>query len=469
MRRGAPLRVNDYAVAHGIRRGLPRGHLPLRTLLVVPMLSGGRVTAMAAVASREGGYTQEDELQVTSFLHTLQTVMDARRAVAEETRLQAELEQARKLESVGRLAGGVAHDFNNMLGVILGHTEMAVDLLEPGHPALGDLLQVQRAAERSAELTRQLLAFARKQTVAPRLLDLNEEIESSLQILRRMIGEDVQLRWIPGQGVDPVRMDPTQLSQILANLCANARDAMEGPGTVILQTRADALEPEDRAGRPGLAPGRYVVPSVADDGKGMDPETLAHAFEPFFTTKELGKGTGLGLATAYGAVKQNGGAVEVASEPGSGTRFTIWLPEAAGGPERAAVDGEAHPPSGGTGTVLVVEGEPAILHRTAGMLRRVGYTVLEAPTPGEGLRLAGSAEGPVHLLLTDVVMPGVNGKELADGVRGVQPGIALLFMSGYPANVIVRHGILDEGVRFVQKPFTLAELARAVRAALDRR
>jgi len=381
--------------------------------------------------------------------------------------LEAQLRQAQKMESIGRLAGGVAHDFNNMLGVIIGYTELALEEMDPDQPLSLPLHEIRKAALRSADLTRQLLAFARKQTVIPQVLDLNETVEGMLKMLQRLIGEDIQLTWLPGAGIWPVKVDPSQIDQVLANLCVNARDAITGTGRITIETRAVRFDEAYCAVHPGAVPGEYVLLAVSDDGCGMDQETLGKLFEPFFTTKEMGKGTGLGLATVYGIVKQNGGFVTVASERGHGATFHIYLPRhVAAGAEGMREEGQAVPVASGHETVLLVEDEPAILDMARRMLEKLGYRVLAAPTPGEAIRRAGEHAGEVHLLLTDVIMPEMNGRDLANSLIGLHPEIRSLFMSGYTSDVIAPHSVLEEGVHFLQKPFSLQTLAAKVREAL---
>ena len=388
---------------------------------------------------------------------------------AEEARekLQAQLSQAQKMESVGRLAGGVAHDFNNMLGVILGHAEMALETTGPDQPIHADLQEIRKAAERSADLTRQLLAFARKQTIATKVLDLNETVEGMLKMLRRLIGENIALDWRPGRDLWPVKMDPGQIDQILANLCVNARDALGAGGKITIETGTRAFDESEARRHPGIAPGDYAQLTVSDNGCGMDRETLNNLFEPFFTTKAVGKGTGLGLATVYGAVKQNHGYIDVDSEPGRGTTFRIYLPRHADKAGAGSNTRPAAPAAPGKETVLLVEDEPAILNIGKTMLERLGYHVLGAATPGEAIRAAEDHSGEIHLLMTDVVMPEMNGRDLAKNLLSIYPNLKRLFMSGYTADVIAHHGVLHEGVDFIQKPFSMNELSAKVRQALD--
>jgi signal transduction histidine kinase len=390
------------------------------------------------------------------------------RETEEREKLQTQFAQAQKMESVGRLAGGVAHDFNNMLGAILGYTELAMEKVDPAQPLFAYLQEVRKAAERSADLTRQLLAFARKQTVAPKVLDLNETVSGMLKMLQRLIGEDIELAWLPGKDLGSVNVDPSQIDQILANLCVNARDAIAGVGKVTIETGAAAFDEAYCAAHAGFVPGDYVLLAVSDNGCGMDQETLGHLFEPFFTTKEPGKGTGLGLAMVYGAVKQNNGFINVYSEPGQGTTFKIYLPRHEAKAQAQADAAAAHPARGGHETLLLVEDDPALLSMTTMMLGRMGYAVIGAKTPGEAIRLAHEHAGDISLLLTDVVMPEMNGRDLAANILSLYPGMKRLFMSGYTASVIAHHGVLDQGVNFIQKPFSITDLAAKVREALDR-
>ncbi len=394
-------------------------------------------------------------------------ITEQKQAEEERGKLQEQLTQAQKMESVGRLAGGVAHDFNNMLGVIIGHAEMAMEQVDPAQPLFSDLEEIRKAAERSAILTRQLLTFARKQTVAPKVIDLNETVEGMLQMLRRLIGEDIHLVWLPGKNLPPLKMDPSQIDQILANLCVNARDAINGVGKITIETGEAAFDKAYCAVHAGFAPGEYALLAVSDNGCGMDKETIGHLFEPFFTTKEVGKGTGLGLATVYGAVKQNNGFVNVYSEPGQGTTFRIYLPPHLAGTRVRADAATAKTAVCGSETILLVEDEPAILRMAAMMLERLGYAVMTAQTPGEAILLANEHTGPIHLLMTDVVMPEMNGRDLAKNILSIYPGIKRLFMSGYTANVIAHHGVLDEGVHFIQKPFSSKDLGAKLRDVLE--
>ncbi len=401
------------------------------------------------------------------FLCEARDITERKQAETEKNKLEAQLQQAQKMESVGRLAGGVAHDFNNMLGVILGYTEIIINKLGPGHQLQRYLTQIRNAASRSASLTQQLLAFARKQTIAPKVVDLNETVENMLKMLQRLIGEDIELKWQPKTDLWPVKVDPSQIDQIMANLCVNARDAITDVGKITIETENSNIGKEYCESHPGFVQGEYLRLAVSDNGCGMEKETLGKLFEPFFTTKDKGKGTGLGLATVYGIVKQNNGFINVYSEPGHGTTFTIYLPRYRGIDAQKQHEGPVTPAARGQETILLVEDEPAILEMTTTMLEGQGYTVKAAVTPGEAIRLARDNAGEIHLLMTDVVMPEMNGRELAKTLLTLYPDIKRLFMSGYTANVIAHHGVLDEGVYFIQKPFSIKELSAKVREALD--
>jgi CheY-like chemotaxis protein len=371
------------------------------------------------------------------------------------------------MESVGRLAGGVAHDFNNMLSAILGHAELAMIKLRPSDPVLEDLKAIKKVSLRSADLVRQLLAFARKQTVAPRVLDLNHTVAGMLKMLQRLMGEDIDLVWKPGAERWTVRMDPSQIDQILANLCVNARDAISGVGQVVIQTETAAFNETYCAMHPGFSSGEYVKLTVTDNGSGMTPDVMERIFEPFFTTKEVGKGTGLGLATVYGIVKQNEGFVNVRSQPGQGTTFGIYLPRSAGDARHSSPERVQDAPEGRGERVLVVEDEASILQVTKAMLERLGYAVVTAGTPREAIGRAQAHAGDLRLLITDVIMPEMNGRDLAERISALVPGVKVLFASGYTANVIAHHGVLDDGVQFLPKPFSMKDLAVKVRQALQ--
>jgi two-component system, cell cycle sensor histidine kinase and response regulator CckA len=394
-------------------------------------------------------------------------ITQQKEAAAVRRKLEEQLRQAQKMEAIGRLAGGVAHDFNNKLQIILGYTELTLDGLGTDELIRNNLEEIQTAARHSTALTRQLLAFARKQTIAPRLLDLNETIAEILKMLKRLLGEDIDLLWKPGNDLWPVKMDPVQVDQILANLTVNSRDAITGIGKITIETANTELDESYCAANAGFAPGQYVLLAIGDNGMGMDRETVANIFEPFFTTKPQGEGTGLGLATVYGIVKQNEGNINVYSEPEQGTIFKIYLPRA----EAAEAISEEKMPAGprptGTETVLLVEDEEMLLAMAKTLLEKLGYSVIAAATPKEAIRRTEEHQGEIQLLLTDVIMPEMNGRELYHQLRALRPGLACLFMSGYTANVISHHGVLNEGIHFLQKPFSIEKLATMLRKALE--
>jgi CheY-like chemotaxis protein len=352
-----------------------------------------------------------------------------------------------------------------MLQTILGYSDLSLAQVAATSPVHEGLLEIRKAAMRSADLTRQLLAFARKQTAIPKILDLNDTVAGMLKMLQRLIGENIELAWLPGHSLWPVKMDPSQLGQILANLAINARDAIADTGKITIETENALLDAAFCADHPDCLPGEYVLLVVSDNGCGMDRETLAQIFEPFFTTKEQGKGTGLGLATVYGIVKQNNGFVSVDSEPGQGAAFSIYLPSFASEtvPEEASRQEE---PAGGTETVLLVEDDAAILNLGKTILQRLGYTVLAANTPMMAIQLAQEHAGEIHLLITDVVMPEMNGRELVQRLSSCRPVMLCLYMSGYTADVIAHHGVLDPGIHFLQKPFSISDLALTIRKTL---
>jgi len=403
----------------------------------------------------------------THYVTVMQDISERKQAESDKAKLEDQLQHAHKMDSVGRLAGGVAHDFNNMLGVILGHVNLALMDLEPTQPLYVNMMEIQKAAERSADLTRQLLAFARKQAITPTLVNMNEAVAGVLNMLKRIIGEAITLDWQPEKSVWSVKVDPSQLDQILANLCVNARDALADNGKITIETGNSVIDKEYSADCKGIVPGEYVRLTVSDNGCGMDKETLDLIFEPFFTTKDTGKGTGLGLATVYGAVKQNNGFIYVHSEPGLGTTFSVFLPRYLGDVQKVQAVGVEESARRGQETVLLVEDEPAILKVATMILTRQGYTVLAAESPGRAMDLAREHAGRISLLLTDVVMPEKNGRDLAKDLLLRYPTLKCLFMSGLTADVIANHGAIDEGVHFIQKPFSVHSLADKVREVLD--
>lgn len=400
---------------------------------------------------------------------TVQDITERRKVEEEKEKLRSQLFQAQKMETVGRLAGGVAHDINNMLSVILGFTELSLEELEPGSPLHQNLTEVQKASIRTSEITRQLLSFARKQIISPRLLDLNKAVEENQRILTRFVGENARLEWAPGRDVWPILMDPAQVVQILINLCINARDAIDGNGVVCISTDRQSFGP-DNPPPPGEmegVAGDFVVLSISDNGAGMESDTLANLFEPFFTTKGVGKGTGLGLSSVYGIVKQNKGYIQVESEQGVGTTFRIYLPRHEVDETDAAAVNDQIAPVGGNETILVVEDQAPNLKMETALLEQLGYKVLGTNSPREAIEWVGAIGEDIHLLLTDVVMPEMNGMEMAGMIKKIRPEIRVLFMSGYSADVIPQQGAAPLGIHFLAKPFTLKGLASKVREILD--
>ncbi|MHB8764440.1 MAG: PAS domain S-box protein [Deferrisomatales bacterium] len=470
IRTGEPRVVRDVAAeadfAPWRREALARGY---RSGLGLPLAVQGRVVgALGLYAAETGAFDPEETGLLAEVAGVLSHGVEALRTRQALERSEEQLRQAQKLEAVGRLAGGVAHDFNNLLQVILSFSEM---LLEGEARLLSDgarrwLEEIHRSGERAAGLTRQLLAFSRKQVLEPRVLAPNAVVSDLTRMLGRLLGEDVELTTVLDPAVGRVKADPGQLEQVLLNLAVNARDAMPRGGRLTIETGNVTLDEGYARTRAGVTPGPYVMLAVSDTGAGMDKATLERIFEPFFTTKEKGKGTGLGLSTVYGIVKQSGGNVWVYSEPGQGTTFKVYLPRVDEAPKPARV---ADPgPPGGTEAVLLVEDEEAVRAAVRQVLTAAGYEVLEARSPGDALLLAEKHPGDLQLLLTDVVMPGMGGRELAERVIALRPEVRVLYASGYTDNAVVHHGVLDPGLQFLQKPFTKEGLLRKVREVLSR-
>src|SRR5262245_16077644 len=387
--------------------------------------------------------------------------------ISERLRLEAQLFQAQRLESIGRLAGGVAHDFNNLLTAITGYSQMLLQQLETQSPMRGKLDLIKKAADRASALTGQLLAFSRKQLLQPQVMKLNDLIANIDKVLRRIIGEDIELVTVFGPDLGRIKADPTQLEQVMLSLVVHDRDAMPNGGKIVVETSRVELDDAYARRHVGVTPGRYVMLAVSDKGCGMDAEVLKHIFEPFYTTKKRGKGTGLGLSTVYGIVKQSGGNIWVYSEAGQGTTFKIYLPQVDDEAEEAKQEEPPVEVSGGAETVLLAEDEEFVRNFVRDVLQKYGYTVLEAQHGSEALRIGLQHSGPIHLLLTDVVMPRMSGQQLAKQMTTLHPKVKVLYMSGYTESAIVHHGVLDSHTAFVQKPFTGEALARRVREILD--
>ena len=390
-----------------------------------------------------------------------------RQAQAELRDSQERYMQAQKLESIGRLAGGVAHDFNNLLTVINGYSEIVLGKLEAGHPARQHVKEIRKAGERAASLTQQLLAFGRKQMIRPRPIDLNSVVRECEKMFSRLLGEDIELIARLGTGPAMTLADPGQINQVLMNLVVNARDAMPDGGRLIIETDVVEVDTQSAAGRPEVTPGPAVRLTVSDNGHGMDESTREHIFEPFFTTKGLAQGTGLGLATVYGIVKQSHGWIRVQSEPGKGSSFEIYLPRIAG-TDAVPESADAGPPPSGSETLLVVEDQEEVRAFAVSALAAFGYHVLNAADADEALELSQRYPGPIHLLVTDVVLPTMNGRELAERMKAARSEVAVLYTSGYTADVIAHRGVLDQDLAFLPKPYTAEAIAGKVREMLKR-
>ncbi len=449
--------------------------LGFRAFASFPLRVSDKTRGVASFYSTETGFFDEEELGLLqelamdiSFGVEIAEMDEARRlSESQREALTAQLLQAQKMEAVGRLAGGVAHDFNNTLQVINSYSELVLARLDPADPFRHHIQQIAKAGKRAADLTRQLLAFARKQVIAPQILDLNETIASMLTMLGRLIGEDIDILWKPAKGILPVRMDPSQIDQVLANLTVNSRDAITGNGRITIETAMAQFDQSYCDDHIGFLPGDYVMLAVSDDGSGMSKETLERVFEPFFTTKPQGQGTGLGLATVYGIVKQNEGFINVYSEIGEGTTFRIYLSRHGSESDVIHETGIPVEVQRGNEAILIAEDETAILEIGSMMLAQLGYTVLSAGKPQEALQIAKDHPGAIDLLLTDVVMPEMSGRELWLRLKELRPGLKCIFMSGYTADAIAHRGILEEGIHFLQKPFSLANLAARLREALS--
>ncbi len=434
-------------------------------------ITGGRVWKGRLVNRSKHGTRYVEEATISPVFNVQGKIVNyvaIKRDITAHLKLEEQYLQAQRMESVGRLTGGVAHDFNNFLGVILGYTEMAMEHTDASQPMHAFLEKIAEAATRSTDIVRQLLAFSRKQAIEPRELDLNQTVAGLLKMLQRLIGEDIDLAWIPSGRPLPVLMDPTQIDQILANLCVNARDAIDGNGSITLETDLVEFDEVYCGSHAGFLPGVYVVLAVSDNGRGIPRDILDKIFEPFFTTKGA-LGTGLGLATVYGIVRQNNGFINVYSEPDLGATFKIYLPMNASA-DSPRLEPQAVKRQQGRGeTVLLVEDSPEILEMSQAMLENLGYTVLPANSPTEALQQAAGHPGSIDLMLTDVIMPEMNGKELSLRIHDLHPALGVVYMSGYTANVIAHHGVLDEGIHFLQKPFSIQSLSLKIKEALDAR
>ena len=474
---GRPLLLRDPASHPSM---LPEHAQAMRRLgyhgmLTVPARVGDRVVGVLSfLTRREDGFSTEDLAIATAFashaavaLENSRLLHESRRAYDELAQTQGQLEQAQKMDAIGRLAGGVAHDFNNLLTVILGRTDILLTQIKAEDPLRRGIALIQRTAGRAAELTKQLLAFSRKQVLEAVVLDLGVVTTDMKEMLARLIGEDIALVTNLAATLGHVKADRGQIEQVVMNLAINARDAMPRGGQLVVETANADLDDEYVRRNVGSRPGPHVMLAVSDSGVGIPRELQRHIFEPFFTTKEQGKGTGLGLATVYGIVKQSGGYIEVDSEPGRGTTFRIYLPRVDSASPAAERSPRAAAPTGGTETILLVEDEDGVRELARDILRSSGYTVLEGRNGAEGLLLGERHQGALDLLLTDVVMPRMSGRELAERMVSLRPELSVLYMSGYTDDAVIRHGVLGSDTAFLQKPFTPAALVQRVRETLD--
>jgi len=460
--------TRDEALRMNITQTVPSEYLETVHRMIARKLAGGRTTAYELeIIAKDGG-------RIPVEVNTALIIQDGvavgiqgiARDVTKRKKLEQQLRQAQKMEAIGLLAGGVAHDFNNLLTTIIGYSDLTIRRLKDDDPLRRNLEEIRRAGNFAASLTRQLLAFSRKQILQPRILDINSVVGEMGRMLRRLIGEDVKLRTVLRPDLGKIKADPGQIEQVLMNLVINARDAMPDGGKLTIETQ-DVIFGKELAGQPfAVSPGTYVKLLVSDTGIGMDEGTVARIFEPFFTTKESGRGTGLGLSTVYGIIKQSGGYILVHSEVGRGTTFTVYLPQVDAASEEYRLSTTIQDHRQGAETILIVEDEGTVRRTVSKILETYGYHVLEAENGGSALLICERYKKPIHLLLTDVVMPEMSGRELADRVASHRPDLKVLYMSGYTDDVIVHHGVLDEGTAFIQKPFAADVLARKVREVL---
>jgi len=468
-RTGAPLLADEELIEELVRKGeIERVGTPSRVWMGAPLRTPRGVIGVAAVQS----YTDQDayssdDLDLLAFVSEhIASVIDHKRAEREREEAQSRFLQAQKMEAIGRLTGGIAHDFNNLLTAINGFAQLLQIDLPSSDPRQEYVARIREAGQRAAQLTRQLLAFSRKQIIAPRVVNLNEVVRDVDKMLRRIIGEDIEIDMVLSPDLWLVKVDPSQMQQVIINLAVNARDAMSQGGKLTIETANVLLDEEYVRSHPGAKVGEHIMLAISDTGVGMSEEVQAHIFEPFFTTKEEGKGTGLGLATVYGIVKQSGGNIWYYSEEGMGTTFKIYLPRTL--EEEATVEKgeETTAIPKGQGVIFLVEDDDTVRELSVWILRRAGYTVLDTSNPEEAIERVRDYPGRVDLLITDVVMPGMSGRELAQRIAEIRPGVKVLYMSGYTDNAIVDHSVLEPGMAFLQKPFTPNTLAGKVREVL---
>jgi signal transduction histidine kinase/ActR/RegA family two-component response regulator len=441
----------------------------------VPLFSKGKVIGGLLLRSyKPYAYTDKDvrlaeriASQIAGAVTNAQLYAGRIQAEQEREALQEQLRQSQKVEAIGRLAGGVAHDFNNLLTVIKGYSQLTLAEMKAEDPFRENIEEIKKSADRASDLTRQLLAFSRRQIMEMKVLDLNTILQNLEKMLRRLIGEDIGLTFLSGDDLRRVKVDPGQIEQVIINLSVNARDAMPKGGKLTIETANAVLDEEYARKHIAVKPGRYVMVSVSDTGMGMTPEVRERVFEPFFTTKERGRGTGLGLSTVYGIVKQSGGNIWIYSEPDRGTTFKIYLPQVDEALEELREKVETRELPRGIETVLIVEDDKEVRKLVARILENHGYKVLEASQGSEALPLSKEYKEQIHLMLADVVMPGLDGRELAERIKLLHPRMKVLYMSGYTENAITHHGILEKGMNYIQKPFTVDALTRKVREVLD--
>jgi signal transduction histidine kinase/CheY-like chemotaxis protein len=475
---GRAMATQQVIITHDYRqyvKNVPRvfidptqNNLTPDSALVAPMSVMGKPIGVLEIQSYQShAYTNEHSIAMNMAANLAAITIENVRLLEGEREKEEQLRQSQKMEAIGKLAGGVAHDFNNLLTAITGYSDLSLRRLEAGHPLRRNLEEIKKAGERAATLTRQLLAFSRKQMLQPKVLDLNAVIVDMFKLLQRLIGEDIDLLSSLNPSLGQVKADPGQLQQVLMNLCVNARDAMPQGGKLTIKTSNIYVDGEYAKRHVSVQPGEYVLLSISDTGCGMDARTQERVFEPFFTTKEQGKGTGLGLSTVYGIVKQSGGNIWVYSEVERGTSFKIYLPRFDKPIETVVEKRTEEVSSRGSETVLLVEDEEMVRNMTSEALRESGYRVLEARDTNHALTLCQNFEEEIHLMLSDVVMPVMSGRVLAEAVAPLRPGMRVLYMSGYTDDHIVHHGVLEEGMNFIEKPFTADLLAKKVRDVLD--
>ena len=430
---------------------------------------GSRVEYRIRHKSGEWRVLESTASAVRDSAGAVEKLIIVNRDITERRHLEQQLLLSQRLEAVGKLSGGIAHDFNNILGVIIGYSEAMLQKMAPDDPLREAVNEIEKAGQRAAALTQQLLAFSRKQVLEPKILDLNSIVADVEKMLRRLIGEDIDLKIVPSQSLGKVKADRGQIEQVILNLAVNARDAMPRGGQLKIQTANVDLDETAARSLRYVVPGRYVMLQVSDTGTGMTPEVQAHIFEPFYTTKEQGKGTGLGLATVYGVIKQSGGYILLHSEVGKGARFDVYLPRAEGVAEVAPPSEAPIKRVQGSTTILLVEDESSLRKLTGNTLKEAGYKVLEAGEAFQAMELAKEFDGTIDLLLTDVVMPGLSGRELAEKLRPERPEMRVLYISGYTDGAVATHGVLESGITILRKPFTRAQLLRNVEEILAKK